>query len=98
MLGEAYVGTTRRITAGDLTQVNADGSKTPITAGAVVTIVILNPDRLTNFSSDTATVTGDDWSILKDMPNVAGLYPVHFTAVYNGATEKWEDFIRVKGF
>lgn len=97
MLAEAYVGTTRRITAKDLTFINADGTTTSVTAGAVVTIALLNPDT-TTFYSGTATVTGDDWSIVHDVPNVAGLYPVHFTAVYNGATEKWEDFIRVKGF
>lgn len=97
MLAYAYVGTTRRITAKDLTFINADGSETRVTAGAVVTIVIKNPDN-TTFSTDTASVTGDDWSIVKDMPNIAGKYPVLITAVYSGATEKWKDFIQVEGF
>jgi hypothetical protein len=97
MLLDIYAGETVRITAKNLTFTDVNGVETKVTAGATVTIVIVNPDG-TQLSSDPATANGNDWSILKTMPTVVGLYTVKITDNYSGATGKELGKIRVKGF
>jgi hypothetical protein len=93
----ARVGTSRRINVKDLTLINADGTETPITVGATVTITVLNPDGST-YNTGTATASGDDWSRIVTMPSIPGKYQVKVTAVASGATEEWIDDIWVRAF
>ena len=95
MLLECYAGETIRITAKDL--IHSDTG--PVTAGAVVTITIFNPDG-SQFATATADNggAGDDWHHDFAGPSVPGEYPFTITATKTGATAKAKDAIRVRAF
>jgi hypothetical protein len=95
MLKTFYAGETMRLKAKDL--MHSDSGS--VTAGAIVTITVANPDG-TQYAQQTAATgeSGDDWFVDLAAPASPGEYTVKIVAVKDGATWKGKDSVRVVSF
>jgi hypothetical protein len=90
-----FPGETMRLSAKSLNHSDS-GS---VTAGAMVTITLLNPDG-TQHDEQIATTggSGDDWFVDIDAPATPGEYAVKMVATVSGAVWKGKNAIRVNAF